>query len=82
MGHSGLNEMAHVTMPLSVGLAFAAQDEMGEARAVMRTLKEERDEIRSHLDGMQVCTFFIFLICLRRVCSYLGFVATLALAVS
>lgn len=27
---------------------------MGEARAVMRTLKEERDEIRSHLDGMQV----------------------------
>lgn len=30
---------------------------MGEARAVMRTLKEERDEIRSHLDGMQVCHF-------------------------
>eukprot|EP00903_Cladosiphon_okamuranus_P017482 g16102.t1 len=28
-------------------------DEMGEARAVMRALKEERDEIRSHLDGMQ-----------------------------
>lgn len=30
------------------------QDEMGEARAVMRALKEERDEIRSHLDTMQV----------------------------
>ncbi|CAM9420671.1 unnamed protein product [Ectocarpus sp. 12 AP-2014] len=28
-------------------------DEMGEARAVMRALKEERDEIRSHLDTMQ-----------------------------
>lgn len=34
--------------------ARGGQDEMGEARAVMRTLKEERDEIRSHLDGMQV----------------------------
>lgn len=27
---------------------------MGEARAVMRTLKEERDEIRGQLDAMQV----------------------------
>lgn len=36
------------------------QDEMGEARAVMRTLKEERDEIRSHLDGMQVHVVWIY----------------------
>ncbi|CAM9182476.1 unnamed protein product, partial [Sphacelaria rigidula] len=28
-------------------------DEMGEARAVMRQLKEERDEIRAQLDAMQ-----------------------------
>lgn len=27
---------------------------MGEARAVMRQLKEERDEIRAQLDAMQV----------------------------
>ena len=27
---------------------------MGEARAVMRALKEERDEIRGQLDAMQV----------------------------
>ena len=42
---------------------------MGEARAVMRTLKEERDEIRSHLDGMQVrvpisvCVFVCVCVC-------------------
>lgn len=33
---------------------FRLQDEMGEARSVMRTLKEERDEIRGQLDAMQV----------------------------
>lgn len=50
-------------MPLSSALFFFfEQDEMGEARAVMRALKEERDEIRSHLDGMQVCVFFFVLI--------------------
>lgn len=32
---------------------------MGEAREVMRALKAERDEIRSHLDGMQVCVWLI-----------------------
>lgn len=31
---------------------------MGEARNVMRTLKEERDEIRGHLDSMQVLADF------------------------
>lgn len=34
------------------------QDEMGEARNVMRTLKEERDEIRGQLDSMQVLADF------------------------
>lgn len=33
---------------------FHDKDEMGEARSVMRTLKEERDEIRGQLDAMQV----------------------------
>lgn len=33
----------------------ARKDEMGEARSVMRALKEEKDEIRSQLDAMQVC---------------------------
>lgn len=43
--------------------ALRGQDEMGEARAVMRTLKEERDEIRSHLDGMQVCVPISVCVC-------------------
>lgn len=38
---------------------------MGEARAVMRTLKEERDEIRGHLDGMQVCVSIYFSVPVR-----------------
>lgn len=39
---------------LTATVSSFAQDEMGEARAVMRILKEERDEIRGQLDAMQV----------------------------